>query len=49
MTASAVELNGINKSYENVVAVDSLDLIIPSGSTYGVWDQTVPARQPRSG
>ena len=36
MTVSAVELNGINKSYENVGAVKSLDLFIPPGSTYGL-------------
>src|SRR5688572_8891800 len=36
MTVSAVELNDINKSYENVAAVKSLDLVIPPGSTYGM-------------
>ena len=36
MTVSAVELNDINKSYENVAAVKSLDLVIPPGSTYGL-------------
>ena len=34
--APAVELSGINKSYEKVAAVQSLDLLIPTGSTYGV-------------
>ena len=32
----AVELAGINKSFENVQAVRSLDLTIPPGSTYGL-------------
>jgi ABC-2 type transport system ATP-binding protein len=36
MSVPAVELTDINKSYENVAAVKSLDLVIPSGSTYGV-------------
>jgi ABC-2 type transport system ATP-binding protein len=36
MTVSAVDLRGINKSYENVAAVESLDLVIPPGSTYGL-------------
>jgi ABC-2 type transport system ATP-binding protein len=32
----AAELIGINKSFENVQAVRSLDLVIPPGSTYGL-------------
>ena len=32
----AVELTGINKSFENVQAVRALDLKIPPGSTYGL-------------
>ena len=34
--ANAVQLTGIRKTFEGVVAVDSLDLSIPRGSTYGV-------------
>ena len=34
--APAVELVGINKTFENVNAVSSLDLRIPAGSTYGL-------------
>lgn len=34
--APAVELVGINKTFENVNAVKSLDLRIPPGSTYGL-------------
>jgi ABC-2 type transport system ATP-binding protein len=34
--APAVQLTGINKSFENVAAVKSLDLLIPRGSTYGL-------------
>lgn len=34
--APAVELVGINKTFENVKAVRSLDLCIPAGSTYGL-------------
>ncbi|HEY0674328.1 MAG TPA: ATP-binding cassette domain-containing protein [Longimicrobiales bacterium] len=33
---TAVELSGIRKTFEGVVAVDGLNLSIPSGSTYGV-------------
>ena len=33
---AAVELEGINKTFENVQAVRSLDLRIPKGSTYGL-------------
>jgi ABC-2 type transport system ATP-binding protein len=37
MTKSpAVQLSGIRKTFEGVVAVDDLDLSIPRGSTYGV-------------
>lgn len=32
----AVQLSGIRKTFEGVVAVDDLDLSIPRGSTYGV-------------
>ena len=32
----AVQLSGIRKTFEGVVAVDTLDLAIPRGSTYGV-------------
>ena len=32
----AIELIGIDKSFENVAAVRSLDLRVPAGSTYGV-------------
>jgi ABC-2 type transport system ATP-binding protein len=32
----AVQLSGIRKTFEGVVAVDALDLSIPRGSTYGV-------------
>ncbi len=34
--ATAVRLSGIRKTFEGVVAVDTLDLSIPRGSTYGV-------------
>jgi ABC-2 type transport system ATP-binding protein len=34
--APAVELAGIRKTFENIIAVDSLDLRIPHGSTYGL-------------
>ncbi len=33
---AAVQLSGIRKTFEGVVAVDTLDLVIPRGSTYGV-------------
>jgi ABC-2 type transport system ATP-binding protein len=36
MSEPAVQLDGINKSFDNVHAVKSLDLLIPAGSTYGM-------------
>jgi ABC-2 type transport system ATP-binding protein len=33
---TAVQLSGIRKTFEGVVAVDGLDLTIPRGTTYGV-------------
>lgn len=36
MSVPAVELVGINKSFDNVKAVQNLDLVIPAGSTYGL-------------
>lgn len=33
---AAVEIAGVNKTFENVKAVRSLDLSIPAGSTYGL-------------
>src|SRR5688572_28539456 len=33
---AAVQLSGIRKTFEGVVAVDDLNLAIPRGSTYGV-------------
>jgi ABC-2 type transport system ATP-binding protein len=35
-TAPAIELRGISKSYDDFQAVKPLDLVVPSGATYGL-------------
>ena len=33
---SAVELQGINKTFDRTRAIENLDLVVPGGSTYGL-------------
>ena len=48
-SSPAIEARGLTKRFGSILALDGLDLVVPSGSIFGLLGPTVLARRRRSG